>query len=37
MKKLRSDMIKIFEVFHAVVDLDGTFYHHTEMKPLTNL
>ena len=37
MKKLRGDMIKVFEVFHAVAHLDGTFYHHTEMRRLTNL
>ena len=37
MKKLRCDKIKVFEVFHAVAHLDGTFHHHTEMRHLTNL
>ena len=37
MKRLCSDMIKVYEVIHAVAHLDGTFYHHTEMTRLTIL
>ena len=37
MKKLCSDMIKVYEVIHVVAHLDGTFYHHTEMTSLAKL